>query len=125
MNIPGDLKYTNEHEWVKVDGNIGTIGVTDYAQKELGDIIYLDVTADGDVSRGDSIGTIEAVKTVSDLFSPVSGKLIEVNSAINNNPGVVNTDPYGAGWMVKIELSNPDELNELMTTDKYKELIGA
>jgi glycine cleavage system H protein len=124
MNIPENLKYTKEHEWVKVENNVGTIGITDYAQKELGDIIYLDVTADGEVSQGDSIGTIEAVKTVSDLYSPVSGKIVEVNKAINDDAATVNKDPYGAGWMVKIELSKPEELNELLSVDAYKELTG-
>ncbi|RPI13043.1 MAG: glycine cleavage system protein GcvH [Ignavibacteriae bacterium] len=125
MNIPENLKYTNDHEWVKVDGNIGTIGVTDFAQGELGDVIYVDINASDDVSKGDSCGTIEAVKTVSDVFTPVSGKIIEVNTKINDNPAIVNKDPYGEGWMLKIELSNPDELNELLSYENYKELVGA
>lgn len=124
MNIPENLKYTKEHEWIKIDNKIGTIGVTDFAQKELGDIIYLDITAGDEINAGDSIGTIEAVKTVSDLYSPVSGKFIEANKSINDNPAVVNKDPYGEGWMVKIHLTNPSELDELLTPEQYKELVG-
>jgi glycine cleavage system H protein len=125
MNIPENLKYTKDHEWVKVEGNTGTIGVTEFAQGELGDVIYVDVTATDAVSKGDSCGTIEAVKTVSDIFAPVSGKIIEVNTKINDNPAVVNQDPYGEGWMLKVELSNPDELKDLMDAPAYKELVGA
>jgi glycine cleavage system H protein len=125
MNIPENLKYTKDHEWVKVVGNVGTIGVTEFAQGELGDVIYVDVTATDTVSKGDSCGTIEAVKTVSDIFAPVSGKIIEVNTKINDNPAVVNQDPYGEGWMFKVELSKSDELNELLDTPAYKKLIGA
>lgn len=125
MNIPENLKYTKDHEWVKVDGKIGTIGVTEFAQGELGDVIYVDVTATDNVNKGDSCGTIEAVKTVSDIFAPVSGKITEVNTKINDNPAVVNQDPFGEGWMLKVELSNPDELKELLDAKAYKELIGA
>lgn len=125
MNIPQNLKYTNDHEWIKVDGNIGTIGVTDFAQGELGDVIYVDINATDEVNKGDACGTIEAVKTVSDVFTPVSGKIIEVNTKINDNPAIVNKDPYGEGWMLKIELSNPDELKELLSFESYKELVGA
>jgi glycine cleavage system H protein len=125
MNIPENLKYTKDHEWVKVDGNIGIIGITDYAQGELGDIIYIDITANGEIQKGDSCGTIEAVKTVSDVYAPVSGKIAEANTPINNNPAVVNKDPYGEGWIVKIELSNPAELDTLMDASAYKELVGA
>jgi glycine cleavage system H protein len=125
MNIPENLKYTKDHEWIKVDGKIGTIGVTDYAQGELGDVIYVDINVSGDIKMGDSCGTIEAVKTVSDVFAPISGKITEVNTAINDNPAVVNKDPYGAGWIVKIELSNPAELDALLDTAAYKKLVGA
>lgn len=125
MNIPEGLKYTKEHEWVKVDGNTGTVGVTDYAQGELGDIIYIDVTTVGnDVAVGDSFGTIEAVKTVSDMYAPVSGKITEFNSAVNDNPASINQDPYGAGWLVKIEMSKMGDLDSLLSPEEYKNLIG-
>jgi len=125
MNIPEGLKYTKEHEWVKVEGNIGTVGVTDYAQGELGDIIYIDVTTVGnDVAVGDSFGTIEAVKTVSDMYAPVSGKITDFNSAVNDNPASINQDPYGAGWLVKIEMSNMGDLDSLLSPEEYKNLIG-
>lgn len=125
MNIPADLKYTKDHEWVKVEGNMGTVGVTDYAQGELGDIIYVDVTTVGsDVAMGDTFGTIEAVKTVSDMYAPVSGKIAEFNSAINDNPASVNQDPYGAGWLVKIEISNMGDLDSLLSPEDYKNLVG-
>ncbi len=125
MNIPEGLKYTKEHEWVKVEGNIGTVGVTDYAQGELGDIIYIDVTTVGsDVAMGDTFGTIEAVKTVSDMYAPVSGKITEFNSAVNDNPASINQDPYGAGWLVKIDISNMGDLDSLLSPEEYKNLIG-
>ena len=125
MNIPIDLKFTNDHEWIKVEGNIGTIGITDFAQGELGDVIYIDITATDNVNKGESCGTIEAVKTVSDIFAPVSGKISDTNKAINDNPAVVNKDPYGEGWILKIELSNPSELDSLLTPEQYKEQVGA
>ena len=125
MNIPENLKYTKDHEWIKVDGNTGTIGVTDYAQGELGDVIYVDINVSGDIKQGDSCGTIEAVKTVSDVFAPVSGKIAEINTPVNDNPAIVNKDPYGDGWIVKIELSNPAELDSLLDAKAYKELVGA
>jgi glycine cleavage system H protein len=125
MNIPEGLKYTKEHEWVKVEGNIGTVGVTDYAQGELGDIIYIDVaTVGNDVAAGDTFGTIEAVKTVSDMYAPVSGKITEFNSAVNENPASVNQDPYGNGWLVKIDISNMGDLDNLLSPEDYKTLIG-
>lgn len=125
MNIPADLKYTKDHEWVKVEGNMGTVGVTDYAQGELGDIIYVDVTTVGnDVAMGDTFGTIEAVKTVSDMYAPVSGKIAEFNSAVNDNPASVNQDPYGAGWLVKIEITNMGDLDSLLSPEDYKNLVG-
>ncbi|KXK51890.1 MAG: glycine cleavage system H protein [Chlorobi bacterium OLB5] len=125
MNIPDGLKYTKEHEWIKVEGNTGTIGLTDYAQGELGDIIYVDVTTVGsDVAQGDTFGTVEAVKTVSDMYAPVSGKIAEFNSAVNDNPASVNQDPYGAGWLVKMEISNMGDLDSLLSPEEYKNLVG-
>jgi glycine cleavage system H protein len=124
MNFPEGLKYTDDHEWIKVDGNTAIIGITEHAASELGDVVYLDIEADGDVSKGDTLGTIEAVKTVADLFSPVSGKVIEINESINDNPEVVNDSPYDDGWMLKIELSDISELDDLLDVDKYKDLIG-
>jgi glycine cleavage system H protein len=125
MNIPNELKYTKDHEWIKIDGKTGTIGVTDFAQGELGDVIYIDITASGNINQGDSCGTIEAVKTVSDIFAPVSGKIIEINKSVNDNPASVNKDPYGEGWIIKIELSNPSELESLLSAEQYKAQVGA
>ncbi|MBS3999824.1 MAG: glycine cleavage system protein GcvH [Desulfobulbaceae bacterium] len=125
MNFPENLKYTEDHEWVKLEGNIGTIGVTDHAQGELGDIVYIDIPEpDATVNAGDSFGTIEAVKTVAEMYAPVSGKLVEVNSILNDAPETVNSDPYGEGWIVKIELSNPAELDNLMDATTYKAKLG-
>jgi glycine cleavage system H protein len=126
MNIPESFKYTKEHEFINVSNGVGIIGITDYAQGELGDIIYLDVTASigGEVKKGDSLGSIEAVKTVSEVYSPVSGKLVEINTGINDNPSLINEDPYEKGWLLKIELSNKNELNDLLDAKAYKELIG-
>jgi glycine cleavage system H protein len=125
MNFPDNLKYTKDHEWISLQGKIGTIGVTDYAQGELGDVVFVDIDPNKkNIIAGESIGTIEAVKTVSDIFAPCSGKIVEVNSGLQSTPEVVNTDPYGAGWMVKIELSNPSDLNSLLDSKAYKELIG-
>jgi glycine cleavage system H protein len=126
MKFPAALKFTKEHEWVQVEDNVCTVGVTDYAQSELGDIIYLDITSNvgSVVKKGDVIGSIEAVKTVSEIFSPVSGKILEINSSINDNPSIVNTEPYDAGWIVKIEASDKEELNDLLDSDSYKELVG-
>lgn len=125
MNFPEDLKYTNDHEWIKVDGNIGTIGITDHAQSELGDIVYIDIDEGmTDFSAGDTLGTIEAVKTVADFLAPVSGKIAEINSRINDNPEIVNNDPYGDGWIVKIELSDIAQLDNLLDVNAYKEIIG-
>ena len=115
MNFPADLKYSKEHEWVRVEGTTGVIGITDFAQKELGDIVYVEVETVGEVIAKDAVfGTVEAVKTVSDLFMPVSGKVLEKNTSLNDNPEVVNTDPYGKGWMVKIELTSAADLNALI-----------
>lgn len=127
MKYPASLKYTKDHEWVKVEDNICIVGVTDYAQSELGDIIYLDIsTSEGaEVKMGESIGSIEAVKTVSEVYTPVSGKITEINNSINDNPSVVNTDPYEGGWIVKIEYNNADEISNLLDSEAYKELTGA
>ena len=126
MNIPADLKYTKDHEWVKIEGDTATVGITDFAQKELGDIVYVEVeTLDQTLDKDEVFGTVEAVKTVSDLFLPMSGEIIEFNESLETTPETVNTDPYGAGWMVKIKLSDPSEAGELLTSDQYKELIGA
>ncbi len=125
MNIPEKLKYTQDHEWVKVEDGVGTIGITDYAQGELGDVVFVDIPADlSEVSSGDTFGSIEAVKTVSDLFAPVSGKIKEVNSKLEDEPELINSDPYGDGWIVKIELSDESEANKLMDSAAYKEHIG-
>ncbi len=125
MNFPDTLKYTKEHEWIRVEGNIGTIGITDHAQSELGDIVYVDIPdAGATVKQGDVFGTIEAVKTVADLFAPVSGTITEFNSAINDAPESVNSDPYNTGWVIKMELSNPSEVAALLDVASYKALIG-
>lgn len=126
MNLPADLLYTKEHEWIKIEGNTATIGITDHAQSELGDIVYVDVTAINEpLDKGVVFGTIEAVKTVSDLFLPMSGTITELNSEIEANPELVNKDPYGQGWMVKMTLSNLSEQSELLSADAYRQLIGA
>ncbi len=125
MNIPADLKYTKDHEWISIQGNTATVGITDFAQGELGDIVYIDISTVGkDVNQHDVFGTIEAVKTVSDLFMPVTGKVIEVNKALDSSPEKVNADPYGEGWLVKIEMKNPAEAQGLLGVEQYKELIG-
>lgn len=124
MNIPANLKYTTDHEWLKLDGNIATIGITDFAQSQLGDIVFVDVQTEGeDLSQGDVFGAIEAVKTVADGLMPVSGKVTEFNSALENNPESVNKDPYGAGWMIKVEISNPSEIDSLMDSEAYKAIL--
>lgn len=125
MNIPSDLKYTKDHEWIRVQGNTATVGITDFAQSELGDIVYLDISTVGkDVAEHDVFGTVEAVKTVSDLYMPVAGKVLEVNATLDGSPEKVNADPYGEGWLVKIELKSAADVNGLLTADQYKELIG-
>jgi glycine cleavage system H protein len=125
MNFPADLLYTSDHEWIRVEGDIGTIGVTDHAQGELGDVVYVDIPdASATVSKGGTFGSIEAVKTVADLYAPVSGQLVEVND-VNASPDSVNKDPYGDGWLVKIKISDPSELDGLLKVDAYKALIGA
>mgnify|MGYP001495719043 FL=1 len=125
MEIPLNLKYTKDHEWISMDGNIATVGITDFAQRELGDIVYIEVETIGETLNADDVfGTVEAVKTVSDLFLPMTGKIIEFNESLDSSPEDVNTDPYGNGWMVKIEIQNIDELDNLLSADQYKELIG-
>ncbi|HEU4716851.1 MAG TPA: glycine cleavage system protein GcvH [Bacteroidia bacterium] len=125
MNFPGELKYTKDHEWVRVDGGIATIGITDFAQGELGDVVYVEIETVGEaISREDVFGTVEAVKTVSDLFMPVSGEVLEKNEGIDANPEVVNKDPYGEGWMIKVKITDPSELDKLMDAAAYKALIG-
>lgn len=125
MNVPANLKYTKDHEWVKIEDDIATIGVTHFAQGELGDIVYVEVETVGDTLEKDAIfGTVEAVKTVSDLFLPLSGEIIEFNESLESQPEKVNTDAYGEGWMIKIKLSNPDEIAELLDDAAYKALIG-
>ncbi|HET8962494.1 MAG TPA: glycine cleavage system protein GcvH [Chitinophagales bacterium] len=126
MNFPENLKYTKDHEWVSISGNVGTIGITDFAQRELGDIVYVDIGTAGDTLDIESVfGTVEAVKTVSDLLMPLSGKIIELNKELDTNPETVNLDPYGKGWMVKIELTNPSELDSLMDAAAYQEMVSA
>jgi glycine cleavage system H protein len=125
MNFPENLKYTNDHEWIKVEGNTGTIGITEYAQGELGDVVFVDVAPDlTEIKKGDSFGTIEAVKTVSDMYAPCSGKILEINKDLTDNPEFVNNDPYGKGWMVKVEIRDASELNDLIDSAAYKNLIG-
>lgn len=125
MNVPSNLKYSNDHEWVRVEGDIAYIGITDYAQSQLGDIVFVDVTTTGEtLSQNDVFGTIEAVKTVSDAFTPVSGEVIEFNEALNDAPETVNKDPYGKGWMIKVKMSDPAELDTLLTDEGYKAIIG-
>jgi len=126
MNVPANLKYTKDHEWVSIDGDIATIGITHFAQKELGDIVYVEVeTLDQTLNKEEVFGTVEAVKTVSDLFLPLSGEIIEFNDALESNPESVNTDPYGAGWMIKVKIANLNEVDSLLSSESYKELIGA
>lgn len=124
MKVPVELKYTKDHEWIRVDGNTATIGITDWAQGELGDIVFVELPNVGDdIRRSEPFGTIEAVKAVSDMYAPVSGKVLEINAALDDDPMVINGDPYGAGWMVKIELSDSSELEQLLNAEGYKELI--
>lgn len=126
MNIPSDLKYTKDHEWVKVEGDEALVGITDFAQGELGDIVYVEVeTLDETLDKDEVFGTVEAVKTVSDLFLPLSGEIIAFNDSLEDEPEKVNTDPYGEGWMVKIKISNATEIESLLDAAAYKELIGA
>ena len=125
MNIPADLKYTKEHEWVKIQGNMATIGITDFAQGELGDIVFVEIETEGeDLEAGEVFGTIEAVKTVSDLFMPFDGHIKEFNSELEDNPELVNDDPYGKGWMIKVEIDGDVDTSHLMSAEDYKAIIG-
>ena len=125
MNTPSELKYTKDHEWVKIEGNIATIGITDFAQGELGDIVYVDVdTVDDDINGGDVFGSVEAVKTVSDLFLPISGKVIEFNAALEDQPELLNTEPYGNGWIIKLEIADGADQSELLTAEEYQAILG-
>ena len=124
MNLPAELKYTKDHEWIKIEGTIATVGITDFAQGELGDIVYVDVdTLDDTVEEGEIFGSVEAVKTVSDLFMPLSGEVIKFNEALEDDPELVNSDPYDKGWMIKIEISDPSQVTDLLDAETYKELI--
>ena len=124
MNIPEELKFTNDHEWIKIDGDEVTVGITDFAQKELGDIVFVEVETEGEeLKKEETFGTIEAVKTVSDMFMPVSGKVIEFNEELETAPELINEDPYGKGWIIKIKISKPDEVNDLLDATQYKEIV--
>jgi glycine cleavage system H protein len=126
MNIPENLKYTKDHEWIKVEGNEAVVGVTDFAQSQLGDVVFVEIETEGEtLDKEEVFGTIEAVKTVSDMFMPVSGKVIAINEKLADTPEVVNKDPYGDGWMIRIEMTNPDEVNELLTAEQYAEVANA
>tara|TARA_R110000787_G_scaffold43892_1_gene107433 strand:- start:27207 stop:27587 length:381 start_codon:yes stop_codon:yes gene_type:complete len=125
MNVPSNLKYTKDHEWISIDGDIATVGITDFAQGELGDIVYVEVeTLDETLDKDEVFGTVEAVKTVSDLFLPLSGEIVEFNDSLETEPEKVNSDAFGEGWMIKIKISNPDEINELLDDKAYKEILG-
>ena len=125
MNIPDNLKYTKDHEWIKVEGDTAIVGITDYAQNELGDIVYIEVNTVGEaLEQEETFGTIEAVKTVSDLFMPVSGEVIEFNEELEGSPDIVNQDPYGKGWIAKVKMSDPSEVDALLDVEKYKELVN-
>lgn len=124
MNIPEELKFTNDHEWIKIDGDEALVGITDFAQKELGDIVFIEVETEGEeLEKEETFGTIEAVKTVSDMFMPLSGKVIKFNEDLENAPELINQDPYGKGWIIKIKISNPDEVNDLLDSTQYKEVV--
>ena len=125
MEVKENLSYTNDHEWIKIEGNIASVGITDFAQSELGDIVFIEVETIGEILKKNEVfGTVEAVKTVSDLFIPVSGKVLEFNNALEDNPELVNDSPYGDGWIVKIEIKNTDEISDLLDSEAYKSLIG-
>ena len=126
MNIPPELKYTKDHEWVKIDGEIATIGITDFAQQELGDIVYIEIESIGETLDAEEVfGTVEAVKTVSDLFMPLSGEVLEFNAALEDTPESVNDDPYKSGWMIKVKIEDPSQISDLLDFDAYKQLIKA
>ena len=125
MKFPENLRYTKDHEWILIEGKTGTIGITDYAQGELGDVVFIDIDPNlKEIKRGQSFGAIEAVKTVSDLYAPCNGKVLEINSALANSPEIVNSDPYGGGWMVKIEIKDLDELEDLLDSKAYSQMLG-
>ena len=125
MKVPADLKYTNDHEWVKVEGDTATVGITDFAQSELGDIVFVDIETEGETLDAEEVfGSIEAVKTVSDLFMPVGGEVLEINSEIESNPEIINSDPYGKGWLIKIKLTNASDVDGLLTAEAYQNVIG-
>ncbi len=125
MNIPNELKYTKDHEWIAIEGEIATVGITDFAQRELGDIVYVEIETVGELLKADEVfGTVEAVKTVSDLFLPVEGEILELNEDLETSPEDVNNDPYDKGWMIKMKVSNPGDLDNLLSSDEYKKLIG-
>ncbi len=125
MNIPNELKYTKDHEWIAIEGEIATVGITDFAQRELGDIVYVEIETVGELLKADEVfGTVEAVKTVSDLFLPVDGEILELNEDLETSPEDVNNDPYDKGWMIKMKVSNPGDLDNLLSSDEYKKLIG-
>lgn len=126
MNIPSELRYTSDHEWIKTEGNIALVGITDFAQGELGDIVFVEIETVGNhLEKGSTFGTIEAVKTVSDLFLPVSGKVLEMNGRINETPELINKDPYGDGWLIRLEMDNPSQVDDLMDAGAYAAMIGA
>lgn len=125
MNLPENLKYTKDHEWVRIEGDVAYVGITDFAQSELGDIVYVDIdTVDKDINQEDVFGTVEAVKTVSDLFSPLSGTVLEFNEKLEGSPELVNSDPYGEGWIIKMSISDNSQVNDLLSAEAYRELIG-
>ncbi len=125
MNLPEELKYTKDHEWIRLDGKIATVGITDFAQKELGDIVYVEIETEGEsVEEGEVFGTVEAVKTVSDLFMPLTGTVTEVNEELEGEPELVNSDPYGKGWMIKIEIENEEGIDSLLSAKEYADIIG-
>ncbi|MBC3541728.1 glycine cleavage system protein GcvH [Rufibacter sediminis] len=126
MNFPEELKYTKDHEWIRIEGDVAYVGITDFAQRELGDIVYVDIdTLDKDVAKEEVFGTVEAVKTVSDLFSPLSGQVLEINEKLDGSPELVNSDPYGDGWMIKMSIAEQAEVGELLSAAAYRELVGA
>jgi len=125
MNIPADLRYTKDHEWIRINGKTATVGITDFAQGELGDVVFVEIETVGEhIEKGEPFGTIEAVKTVSDIFMPVSGKVVEVNTGINDSPDLVNKDPYGEGWLIKIEVDDPAQTGELMDSGQYEKMVN-
>ncbi len=125
MNFPTDLKYTKDHEWIRVDGDVAYVGITDYAQSELGEIVYVDIPTEGEtVAQEEVFGTVEAVKTVSDLFMPVGGEVLEINSELENTPELVNEDAYGKGWIIKVSITNPSELDKLLSAAEYEQMIA-